>query len=113
MTVSPSGGIHDIHLPVMQIARPRVSPDGKKVAFIGGLMSDEGYDDGDVFITDLATDETNNATKGFRGTINSVSWSGSSLVAGITWYGSTGTALITGRPQGTCGQRPPRDHRRT
>ena len=94
VTVSPSGGIHDIHLPVMQIARPRVSPDGKKVAFIGGLMSDEGYDDGDVFITDLATDETNNVTKGFRGTINSVSWSGSSLVAGITWYGSTGTALI-------------------
>jgi dipeptidyl aminopeptidase/acylaminoacyl peptidase len=94
VTISRTGGVHDITLPRMQIARPRVSPDGKKIAFIGGLMSDEGYDDGDVFITDLATDESHNVTKGFRGTINSVSWSGSNLVAGITLYGSTGTALI-------------------
>ena len=94
VTVSPSGGIHDIRLPVMQIARPRVSADGKKVAFVGGLMSDEGNDDGDVYIADLATDATVNVTKEFSGTVNSVSWTGSKLLAGITWHGSTGTARI-------------------
>ncbi len=32
-----------------QIAVPRWSPDGKTVAFIGGLMSDEGFLGGDIF----------------------------------------------------------------
>ncbi len=32
-----------------QIAVPRWSPDGKTVAFIGGLMSDEGFLGGDLF----------------------------------------------------------------
>jgi len=94
VTLSAQGDVHDIALPRMQIARPRVSPDGKKVAFIGGLMSDEGYDSGDVFVTDLASGQTDNVTNGFRGSVNSVSWSGNRLLGGITWYGSTGTALI-------------------
>jgi dipeptidyl aminopeptidase/acylaminoacyl peptidase len=33
----------------MQIANPVWSPDGKRVAFIGGLMSDEGSTGGDIF----------------------------------------------------------------
>ena len=32
-----------------QIAVPRWSPDGKQIAFIGGLMSDEGFIGGDIF----------------------------------------------------------------
>ena len=32
-----------------QIAVPRFSPDGKTIAFIGGLMSDEGFLGGDIF----------------------------------------------------------------
>lgn len=94
VTLSPTGSVHDISLPTMQIARPRVSPDGKKVAFIGGLMSDEVIEGGDVFVTDLATNATENVTPGFGGTINSVSWSGPGLIAGITWHGSTGTARV-------------------
>ena len=34
----------------MQIAVPRWSPDGKTIAFIGGLMSDQGSTGGDVWI---------------------------------------------------------------
>jgi len=94
VTISAGGGVHDIALPRMQIMRPRVSPDGERVAFIGGLLSDEGYGGGDAFITDLTTDLTTNVTQGFGGTIDSVSWSGSKLIAGITRYGSTGTARI-------------------
>jgi dipeptidyl aminopeptidase/acylaminoacyl peptidase len=34
----------------MQIAVPRFSPDGKQIAFIGGLMSDQGSTGGDVYV---------------------------------------------------------------
>jgi dipeptidyl aminopeptidase/acylaminoacyl peptidase len=33
----------------LQIAVPRWSPDGKRIAFIGGLMSDQGFTGGDVW----------------------------------------------------------------
>jgi dipeptidyl aminopeptidase/acylaminoacyl peptidase len=33
-----------------QLAVPRWSPDGKQIAFIGGLMSDEGFTGGDIFV---------------------------------------------------------------
>ena len=35
----------------LQIAQPRWSPDGKSIAFIGGLMSDQGVVGGDVWVT--------------------------------------------------------------
>ena len=34
----------------LQIAVPRFSPDGKQIAFIGGLMSDQGSTGGDVWV---------------------------------------------------------------
>jgi dipeptidyl aminopeptidase/acylaminoacyl peptidase len=34
----------------LQIAVPRFSPDGKRIAFIGGLMSDQGSTGGDVWV---------------------------------------------------------------
>ena len=40
-----SGALHGL-----QIAVPRWSPDGKAIAFIGGLMSDQGVTGGDVWI---------------------------------------------------------------
>jgi dipeptidyl aminopeptidase/acylaminoacyl peptidase len=35
----------------LQIAQPTWSPDGKSIAFIGGLMSDQGVTGGDVWVT--------------------------------------------------------------
>ncbi len=49
-----SGEMHDIYAPKLQIAGPRVSPDGKSVAFIEGLMSDEGPTGGDIFVVPIA-----------------------------------------------------------
>ncbi len=40
-----SGSLHGL-----QIAVPRYSPDGKRIAFIGGLMSDQGSTGGDVYV---------------------------------------------------------------
>jgi dipeptidyl aminopeptidase/acylaminoacyl peptidase len=38
----------------LQLAAPRWSPDGKAIAFIGGLMSDQGSTGGDVWIVSAA-----------------------------------------------------------
>ncbi len=46
-----SGPLHGL-----QIAVPRWSPDGKAIAFIGGLMSDQGVTGGDVWVIDAKGD---------------------------------------------------------
>ena len=43
--------------PQLQLADPRVSPDGRYVAFIGGIMSDFGSTGGDVYLVALASSE--------------------------------------------------------
>jgi len=40
-----SGPLHGL-----QLAVPRFSPDGKQIAFIGGLMSDQGSTGGDIYV---------------------------------------------------------------
>ncbi|MBZ5611866.1 MAG: S9 family peptidase [Acidobacteriia bacterium] len=47
---SDSGAAHGILKPSMQVANLRWSPDGKSIAFIGGLMSDEGSTGGDIYV---------------------------------------------------------------
>jgi dipeptidyl aminopeptidase/acylaminoacyl peptidase len=44
-----TGECRSILKPAMQIAVPRWSPDGQSIAFIGGLMSDEGVVGGDIY----------------------------------------------------------------
>jgi Tol biopolymer transport system component len=46
----------------LQIAVPRWSPDGKAIAFIGGLMSDQGSTGGDVWIVSSAGGAPHNLT---------------------------------------------------
>src|SRR5438270_7679501 len=43
------GNATSIYKPSLQVAIPRWSPDGKSIAFIEGLMSDEGSHGGDLF----------------------------------------------------------------
>jgi dipeptidyl aminopeptidase/acylaminoacyl peptidase len=48
----------------LQIAVPRFSPDGKQIAFIGGLMSDQGSTGGDLYIIPTAGGTPKNLTPG-------------------------------------------------
>src|ERR1700722_8964218 len=41
-------------LPGLQMAVPRWSPDGRQIAFIGGLMSDQGATGGDIYLVPAA-----------------------------------------------------------
>ena len=51
-----------IYRPKLQIALPRWSPDGASIAFIEGLMSDEGLTGGDIFLVSRAGGTAQNLT---------------------------------------------------
>ena len=69
-----SGETRSILKPSMQIAVPRWSPDGKQVAFIGGIMSDEGIASGDIFVVDAGGGTPRNITPGMKGSAYWLAW---------------------------------------
>ncbi|MEO6829997.1 MAG: prolyl oligopeptidase family serine peptidase, partial [Acidobacteriaceae bacterium] len=62
--------------PSMQIGVPRWSPDGKRIAFIGGLMSDQGVIGGDVYVISAAGGRAKNLTPDRRSSATSPYWIG-------------------------------------
>ena len=76
-----SGALRIVAAPKMQVSLPHVSPDGRTVAFVGGLMSDFGSVGGDIFTVPLAGGEPVDVTPGFAGSFNGLAWKGSGLVA--------------------------------
>ena len=83
-----TGAVHLIAAPKTQINQPRVSPDGRTVAFIGGIMSDFGSVGGDVYTVPITGGEPVDRTPGYRGTFTSLLWGRAGL---------EGTALIGDR----------------
>lgn len=59
-----TGEMRELYKPKLQIAEPRVSFDGKNVAFIEGLMSDEGSTGGDIHVVSIAGGPARNLTPG-------------------------------------------------
>lgn len=60
--------------PAAQIAVPRWSPDGKSLAFIGGIMSDEGVTGGDVFLVGADGGAAKNLTPNRKASPAYLSW---------------------------------------
>ena len=58
----------------LQIAVPRVSPDGKQIAFIGGLMSDQGSTGGDIWVVPSAGGNPTDVTANIDGTPTWLMW---------------------------------------
>jgi dipeptidyl aminopeptidase/acylaminoacyl peptidase len=69
-----SGAIKSLYKPAQQIAGPRWSPDGGSIAFIGGLMSDEGSTGGDVFLLPATGGAVRNLTPGIKASISGLVW---------------------------------------
>ena len=64
-----SGPLHGL-----QMALPRWSPDGSRIAFIGGLMSDQGFTGGDIYSVPATGGAPSNLTPGIRVTPSWFAW---------------------------------------
>ncbi|NIJ32558.1 S9 family peptidase [Sphingomonas oligoaromativorans] len=76
-----TGAVRTIAAPGIQANFPRVSPDGRTVAFIGGLMSDFGSVGGDVWTVPFAGGTPRDATPGYKGSFTSLDWDARGLHA--------------------------------
>lgn len=72
--VNPSSVKGSLH--GLQIALPRWSPDGSRIAFIGGLMSDQGVTGGDIYLVDANGGAPVNLTRGINITPSWLTWTG-------------------------------------
>ncbi len=75
---SPGGEARVLYQPVdlrQQLADPTVSPDGRTVAFIAGIMSDFGSTGGDVYTVALDTGVAIDVTPSMRASGTSLAWS--------------------------------------
>ena len=64
----------------LQIAVPRYSPDGSQIAFIGGLMSDQGSTGGDVWVVPSKGGEPTDITPDIDGTPTFIAWTGNDSI---------------------------------
>jgi dipeptidyl aminopeptidase/acylaminoacyl peptidase len=69
-----SGLMKPIYKPKLQIAQPQWSPDGSKVAFIEGLMSDEGLTGGDIHSVSASGGEPENLTPNRKSSPSWFTW---------------------------------------
>jgi dipeptidyl aminopeptidase/acylaminoacyl peptidase len=69
-----SGRARLLYTPKWQLTEPTWSPDGKQLAFIEGLMSDQGSNGGDVYAVPVAGGKARNLTPGMKATATSLDW---------------------------------------
>jgi dipeptidyl aminopeptidase/acylaminoacyl peptidase len=75
-----TGEMREIYKPKLQIAEPRVSFDGKNVAFIEGLMSDEGSTGGDIHVVPISGGAARNLTPGIKSSPSALAWTASDRI---------------------------------
>jgi dipeptidyl aminopeptidase/acylaminoacyl peptidase len=96
-----AGSLHGL-----QIAVPRFSPDGTKIAFIGGLMSDQGSTGGDLYIVSSTGGQPTDITPNLDGSACYEAWTSDHTVGFVEdrrghtrivdWNASTKTAVPNG-----------------
>lgn len=103
-----TGEMREIYKPKLQIAEPRVSFDGKNVAFIEGLMSDEGSTGGDIHVVPVTGGAARNLTPDIKSSPSALAWTagdriafaqnleGNSGFGSVSLTGGAGKALWTG-----------------
>jgi dipeptidyl aminopeptidase/acylaminoacyl peptidase len=74
-TTKISGSLHGL-----QIGVPRWSPNGTQIAFIGGLMSDQGSTGGDVYLVPVAGGEPKDVTPGRAASVAFIGWIGPKVI---------------------------------
>jgi len=91
-----SHDMHEIYVPKRQIAEPHVSPDGKQVAFIEGLMSDEGSVGGEIFTVPITGGTVRNLTPKINSSPSTLVWtSADRIVFGENVDGASGFSSVS------------------
>ena len=98
-TIDAAGGpMQSIYHPPIdsQIANPAWSADGKQVAFISGLMSDEPAVGGDIFVISAEGGQARNVTPGMKASASWLTWTsgGSKILFGEEVDGESGIATV-------------------
>jgi dipeptidyl aminopeptidase/acylaminoacyl peptidase len=89
---SVKGNATSIYKPSFQIAVPRWSPDGKSIAFIEGLMSDEGFHGGDLLTMTADGRHVVNRTSSRKASVNSFFWQAPDRILLVEYMGG-GSAI--------------------
>jgi dipeptidyl aminopeptidase/acylaminoacyl peptidase len=93
--IARGGDAKVLYEPKLQLCEPSFSPDGKNIAFIEGLMSDQGSNGGDLFLLPAAGGKPRNMTPGYRGSPATLQWlDASNLLVGMQIEGDSAFARI-------------------
>ena len=84
-----------IYAPPLQINAPKVSPDGKSVAFISGIMSDFGSVGGDIYTIPIDGGAPTDVTPDIAASPNAISWQGHNDSITFTALAGAANALET------------------
>jgi dipeptidyl aminopeptidase/acylaminoacyl peptidase len=74
-TLGLDGQMKETYKPPQQLAQPHYSPDGRSIAFIAGIMSDEGSTGGDIYVVPAAGGQARDVTPGIKTSPNWLAWS--------------------------------------
>ncbi|MFY9552584.1 MAG: S9 family peptidase [Thermoanaerobaculia bacterium] len=93
-----TGAARSIWKPPLQLACPRFSPDGKSVAVIHGIMSDEGSNGGDVYEVPVSGGAAHNLTPGMPASADDLLWRPSGEIL-VPARADGGSALLSLDPK--------------
>ncbi|HKT06794.1 MAG TPA: S9 family peptidase [Gemmatimonadaceae bacterium] len=90
-----SGAVREIAKPAVQIAQPLWSPDGSRIAFIGGIMSDQGSTGGDLYTVPAAGGTPRDLTPNATVSVAAIRWQGPHAMLATMWsHGGSEIATV-------------------
>jgi len=90
-----TGTLKEIARPSHQIAQPTWSPDGTRVAYIGGLMSDQGVTGGDIYVVPGGGGQPVDITPKATVSVASFAWRGPASLIATSWaQGGSQVAIV-------------------
>jgi len=90
-----TGAVTTLLKPPLQMASPRWSGDGARIAYIGGIMSDQGVTGGDVYVIPASGGAAVDVTPGLAASVKTITWNGSARYIVATQFAAGESVLAT------------------